>query len=71
MAKCMLFGENFSIPDSYIRNFVMNKRSCQYAEAAEEEFNVWYEKCSGMHLLFQSESRNCMPDTRLGKVLHP
>ena len=44
----MLFGENFSIPDSYIRNFVMNKRSCQYAEAAEEEFNVWYEKCSGI-----------------------
>ena len=24
-----------------------------------------------MHLLFQSESRNCMPDTRLGKVLYP
>ena len=48
MAKCMLFGESFSIPDSYIRNFVMNKRSCQYAEAAEEEFNVWYEKCSGI-----------------------
>lgn len=44
----MLFGESFSIPDSYIRNFVMNKRSCQYAEAAEEEFNVWYEKCSGI-----------------------
>lgn len=48
MAKCMLFGESFTIPDSYIRNFVMNKRSCQYAEAAEKEFNAWYEKRLGI-----------------------
>lgn len=48
MVKCVLFGENFSIPDSYVRYFVMNKRSWEASEAADKEFNAWYKKCSGI-----------------------
>lgn len=48
MAKCVLFGEEFSIPDSLIRNSIINKDSWYACEAAEDEFNMWYKKCSGI-----------------------
>lgn len=48
MAKCVLFGEEFLIPDSLIRNFIINKDSLYACEAAEDEFNRWYKKCSGI-----------------------
>lgn len=48
MAKCMLFGEKFTIPDSYIRDYIMDRRDWEACEAAKKEFNTWYKKCSGI-----------------------
>ncbi len=48
MAEFMLFGTNFTIPDSYIRDYIMNIRSGEASEAAEKEFNAWYKKCSNI-----------------------
>lgn len=49
MAKCVLFGATFSIPNSYIRDHIVNNRTGEAADAAEEEFNTWYKKCSGIN----------------------
>lgn len=48
MAEFILFNQNFSIPDSYIRDYKINKTSYAVAMEAKNEFYFWYSKCSGI-----------------------
>lgn len=48
MSNCKLFGENFTISDSYIRDYVMRTKSMEACKAAELEFKMWYKSCPGI-----------------------
>ena len=48
MAQFVLFGQSFSIPDSYIRDYEMNEISYNVRKKAKAEFESWYKKRSGI-----------------------
>ena len=48
MAQFILFEQNFTIPDPYIRDYKMNERSHAAAMNAKNEFYNWYKKRSGI-----------------------
>lgn len=51
MASFDLFDQRITIPDSYIRNYNMNRRSTMAAEAAKKEFGEWYDRCHSIDVV--------------------
>lgn len=49
MAEFKLFGEKFQIPDSYIRDHLINSQCIIACKYASEEFYKWYNNCFGIN----------------------